>query len=159
MTSTNLPATEKRVQDIRKRAKLFAISASITGIMLFFLYIVAAIRWFMHSDIWLFTQNGFISLIQLPQHGIATVPSVGINFTVWFLIVHGWLYVIYLLLCFALWSALRWPITRFLLIALAGTLVIVSFIVEAWAVRQAKTEADRIEQKGRAADSSQTSHE
>ncbi|MGO1571354.1 MAG: DUF3817 domain-containing protein [Canibacter sp.] len=132
---------------IRRNLKLFTIASIITGIMLFGLYVVAGIRWGMNSDIWLFTENGIAQLVQLPPEGIELdfTPENGFNFTVIFLIVHGWFYVVYLLAAFALWSPMRWPFWRFLVIAIAGTLIIVSFIVEWWVVRDVKrtlSEAD-----------------
>jgi hypothetical protein len=52
------------------------------------------------------------------------------------LIVHGWLYVMYLFAGFRLWSMMRWPIGKFLIIALGGVIPVLSFIVESIYAKQ-----------------------
>lgn len=124
---------------VSRNITLFQIASMITGVMLFGLYIIAGIRWTMHADVWLFTEHG-TQLVQLPPEGVELdyAPDSGFNFTVIFLIVHGWFYVVYLIAAFFMWSSLRWPFWRFIAIAIAGTLVVVSFIVEWWMVRDAR---------------------
>jgi integral membrane protein len=46
------------------------------------------------------------------------------------LIVHGWLYVVYLYANFRLWILLRWGIGKFLLIAAGGVVPFLSFFTE-----------------------------
>jgi hypothetical protein len=46
------------------------------------------------------------------------------------LIVHGWLYVVYLLACYRLWNLMRWRFFDFLLLALGGIVPVLSFILE-----------------------------
>lgn len=124
---------------IRRALKWFHVSSIITGVMLFGLYIISCIRWFMHSDVFLFTDHALITLQQLPQPGVETdfQPS-GVNFTTIFLVAHGWFYVLYLITSFMLWSPMRWPFWRFLALAFAGCVVVVSFIAERWVMRDAK---------------------
>ena len=43
---------------------------------------------------------------------------------------HGWLYVVYLAIDFALWRYGRWSFTRFLFIALGGIVPLLSFVFE-----------------------------
>lgn len=64
--------------------------------------------------------------------GFAPTGSVenGVNLSIAVLIVHGWLYVGYLIADFRLWSLMNWPPTRLLLIALGGVVPFLSFIVE-----------------------------
>lgn len=64
----------------------------------------------------------------------------GLNLSSAVLIVHGWMYVVYLIADFRLWSLLRWPFGRFVLIALGGVVPFLSFIVETRIHRQ--VEAD-----------------
>ncbi|MDO4241078.1 MAG: DUF3817 domain-containing protein [Microbacteriaceae bacterium] len=120
---------------IRKALKFFKIASTITGVMLFGLYVISFIRWFGHSDIYLFG-NELVALQQLPAKGVEIdFKPAGVNFTTIFLVVHGWFYVVYLIAGFGLWSAMRWPFWRFIAIIIAGCVLIVSFIVEAWLVR------------------------
>jgi integral membrane protein len=46
------------------------------------------------------------------------------------LIVHGWLYVLYLACDFLLWRYLRWSFGRFLFIALGGIIPLLSYFLE-----------------------------
>jgi integral membrane protein len=54
----------------------------------------------------------------------------GFNLSTAVLIVHGWMYVVYLIADFRLWSLMRWPFSKFILIALGGVIPFLSFIVE-----------------------------
>lgn len=45
-------------------------------------------------------------------------------------ICHGWCYVVYLIACYWLNSAMRWKLGRFLVLALAGVVPVMSFILE-----------------------------
>ncbi|MEA5453346.1 DUF3817 domain-containing protein [Sinomonas sp. JGH33] len=54
----------------------------------------------------------------------------GVNLSLTVLIVHGWMYVLYLASNFRLWSLMRWPFVRFILMALGGVIPFLSFIVE-----------------------------
>ena len=54
----------------------------------------------------------------------------GVNLSVTVLIVHGWMYVVYLISNFRLWSLMRWPFPKLILLALGGVVPLLSFIVE-----------------------------
>ncbi|MDR7157580.1 DUF3817 domain-containing protein [Arthrobacter sp. BE255] len=54
----------------------------------------------------------------------------GVNISVTVLIVHGWMYVVYLMSNFRLWSLMRWPFAKLILLALGGVVPFLSFIVE-----------------------------
>ena len=64
----------------------------------------------------------------------------GINISLLVLIVHGWLYVLYLLACFRLWSMMRWGGVRLLAMAGGGVVPFLSFFVEKKVNRQAEVE-------------------
>ena len=69
-------------------------------------------------------------------------------------IAHGWIYVVYLVTVFDLWSRLRWPFGRFVALVLAGVVPFVSFVVERRIVREVRA-AGLVEQQSlaeRAAD-------
>lgn len=54
---------------------------------------------------------------------------------------HGFLYVVYLVVSFDLAMRARWPLSRTVLLLLAGTVPVVSFVAERWAtarIREAR---------------------
>ncbi|MBT1018442.1 DUF3817 domain-containing protein [Canibacter sp. lx-72] len=137
--SGSLKPRPETYPQLARSLKFFRVSSMITGVMLFGLYIISSIRWFMHSDIYLFNTSSFAQLVQLPPEGVSVdfEPS-GVNFTTVFLIAHGWFYVLYLIAAFSIWSAMRWNFWKFLALAFAGCVIIVSFIAERWVVREAR---------------------
>ena len=54
----------------------------------------------------------------------------GVNLSLAILIAHGWMYVVYLLACFRLWSLMRWTPGRLLAMAGGGVVPFLSFVVE-----------------------------
>src|SRR5690625_2041128 len=48
----------------------------------------------------------------------------------WIAIVHGWIYVIYLVTVFDLWSRLRWGLGRMFALIAAGVVLVLSFVME-----------------------------
>ena len=99
---------------------------------------------FLGFDLWLGGPNGFITFEDYGVEGEG-LPEVGINLTVLILIVHGWLYVVYLLADFRIWTLMRWPVTRFLLIALGGIVPFLSFYTEAKYAKLAEQELQELE--------------
>jgi integral membrane protein len=78
---------------------------------------------------------GFFVDIELggPFGFLALTPKeliTGVNLSTIILIVHGWLYVVYLGLDFLLWRFTRWSFGRFLFIALGGIIPLLSFFFE-----------------------------
>lgn len=55
----------------------------------------------------------------------------GVNLSTMVLIIHGWMYVVYLIADFRLWTLMRWPFGKLVLIALGGVVPFLSFFVEA----------------------------
>ena len=68
-------------------------------------------------------ENGFLALVSAGS-------TTGLNLSLAVLIVHGWFYVLYLFADFQLWTRMRWPFSRFILIALGGIVPFLSFFVE-----------------------------
>jgi integral membrane protein len=99
---------------------------------------------FLGFDLWLGGPNGFITFERYGFEGEG-LPTVGINLTVLILIVHGWLYVVYLLADFRLWTLMRWPVTRFLFIALGGIVPFLSFYTEAKFAKLAERQLQELE--------------
>lgn len=62
----------------------------------------------------------------------------GFNISLFILVAHGWFYVVYLVACFRLWSLMRWPLGRLLLLALGGVVPLLSFFLEASVARRVK---------------------
>jgi integral membrane protein len=133
---------------IRKVISFYRVSSYVTGIFLILLMITWGIRRlpFLGYDLWLAGPNGFITFESYGVEGEG-LPDVGYNLTVWILIIHGWLYVVYLIADFRLWTLLRWSFTRFLLIALGGVVPLLSFYTEAKFGKIAKAELAELEDR------------
>ena len=116
-----------------KAEKTFRVAAYITGGMLLLLTSEMILKYAFGVEIEAGGPFGFLALVP-------TDTVVSINVSTWILIVHGWLYVVYLFACFQLWSAMRWPITYFPLLALGGVVPFLSFITEGL-VRRTVTKA------------------
>ncbi len=133
---------------LRKVIGFYRVSSYVTGIFLLLLMITWGIRRlpFLGYDLWLMGPNGFITFERYGVEGEG-LPDVGANLTVWILIIHGWLYVVYLLADFRLWTLLRWPFTRFLFIALGGIVPLLSFYTEAKYAKVARAELEKMERE------------
>ena len=134
-----------QVPQIQKVLKFYKVSSYVTGTFLILLMITWGIRRlpFLGFDLWLFGPNGFLTFEQYGVDGEG-LPEVGINLTVWILIIHGWLYVVYLFADFRVWTLLRWSFTRFLLIALGGVVPLLSFYTEARYAKLAQLELEKL---------------
>ncbi|KAE8763209.1 DUF3817 domain-containing protein [Georgenia thermotolerans] len=53
----------------------------------------------------------------------------------WVAIVHGWIYVIYIVTVFNLWSTMRWGFGRIIALVAGGVVPLLSFIMETRAQR------------------------
>jgi len=135
-----------QIPQIRKVLKFYRVSSYITGVFLLLLMITWGIRRlpFLGFDLWLLGPNGFLTLESYGIEGEG-LPTTGLNLTVWILIIHGWLYVVYLIADFRVWTLMRWPVTRFLFIALGGIVPFLSFYTEAKFARLAKEELAELE--------------
>ena len=120
-----MPATPRRsdAPRIRRALKAYHVTSLITGSFLLLLCLMMAFRYGLGTDIELGGPFGFLALT--PREQIT-----GINLSMIILIVHGWFYVAYLYTDFRLWSLARWPIWRFLLVALGGVIPLSSFFIE-----------------------------
>ena len=76
----------------------------------------------------------------LPMTNDCEMTSVGYGFNIslFILVAHGWFYVVYLFACFRMWSLMRWPFPRFILLALGGVVPFLSFIMEARVAREVR---------------------
>ena len=101
----------------------FKVSAIVTGVFLLLLVVMMICRYGLGADIELGGPEGFLALT--PRDLIT-----GVNLSTIILIVHGWLYVVYLAFDFLLWRFTRWSFGRFLFIALGGIVPLLSFFFE-----------------------------
>jgi len=105
--------------------RVFRVSAIVTGAFLLLLCLMMVLRYGYGVDIEYTTAYG----LQLtPKELIA--EHGGTNLSTIILIVHGWLYVVYLGCDFLLWRFTRWSFGRFLFIALGGIIPGLSFFFE-----------------------------
>lgn len=118
--------------------KLYQVTAWITGIMLLLLCAEMVVKYgFGH---WVYAFQPGEPIVTFPLVNPATDPYLkGVNVSIAVLIVHGWLYVLYLFADFRLWSLMRMPFTKFVQIALGGVIPFMSFIVEGIITKQVRT--------------------
>ena len=120
----------------------FKVSAIVTGVFLLLLVVMMICRYGLGADIELAGPEGFLALT--PRELIT-----GVNLSTIILIVHGWLYVVYLGLNFILWRLVRWPFTKFLFISLGGVVPALSFYFERSVPRDVAAEiatAEKVDQ-------------
>lgn len=122
---------------IRGALRFYQVFAYITGIMLLLLCAEMIIKYGMHYELYAFGNHGVLAFVPWDPSGRLPTAT-GVNLSTGILIAHGWLYVVYLFADFRLWSLMRWPFLRFVLIALGGVVPFLSFIAEYIVTRQIK---------------------
>lgn len=120
MTIGPRPADVPRVLNV---LKVYRVSAIVTGIFLLLLCAMMVLRYGFNVDIELNGPDGFLAL---QQRKLIT----GVDLSTAILIVHGWLYVVYLACDFLLWRFMRFSFGRFLFFALGGIVPLLSFYFE-----------------------------
>ena len=120
-----MPASPRRSDAPRLRSALglYKVTSIITGSFLLLLCLMMLFRYGFGVDIELGGPYGFLALT--PKDLIT-----GVNLSTVILIVHGWLYVLYLACDFLLWRYIRWSFAKFLFIALGGIVPLLSFFLE-----------------------------
>jgi integral membrane protein len=53
--------------------------------------------------------------------------------------IHGFLFIVYLIATFDISMRQRWPLTRMLVLGLAGTVPVLTFVAERWVTRQVRS--------------------
>ncbi len=123
----------------RRAIRFYSVFAYVTGIMLLLLCVEMVVKYGLGYELELGGRHGFLEFVPWnPVTGVSLVT--GVNLSTGVLIAHGWLYVVYLVAVFQLWSIMRWPFLRFVLLALGGVVPFLSFIVEHFAARIARRE-------------------
>lgn len=120
--------SEPRVSDfpkIRITLGAYRVLAYITGVFLLILVVEIALKYGFGLEL----QGGGGAFLQfVPADSIDTANAVNVSLVIQ--IMHGYFYLAYLVSDFLLVTYLRWPITRFVLIAAGGVVPLLSFFVE-----------------------------
>ncbi|QEW02231.1 DUF3817 domain-containing protein [Microbacterium lushaniae] len=143
---------------IRGALKFYQICSIITGIGLLLLLAEMILKYTpLHLELFAGGSGGPLWLatviagptcewwsLFLPQTNTCEMISTGdgANISLFILVAHGWFYVVYLFACFRLWSLMRWPLRRFLLLALGGVVPLLSFFLEASTAKKVRTYLD-----------------
>lgn len=139
---------------IRGALTFYEICAVITGVGLLLLVAEMILKYTpIHQELFLGGSGGFLWLapalagptcewwsLFVPMTNTCEMTSTGdgANMSLLILVAHGWFYVVYLFSCFRLWSLMRWPFGRFLMLALGGVVPLLSFFMEARIAREVK---------------------
>lgn len=124
---------------IKAAATFYKVASYITGIMLLLLVVEMILKYGFKLVAYAggtFLDGG-ANIFTLAQEGQVVG---GVNVSIAILIAHGWLYVVYLLAVFILWSRMRWSLGQFIAIALGGVVPFLSFIMEAKVHRQVQAD-------------------
>lgn len=117
---------------IRGALKFYQIASIITGVMLLLLVAEMVLKYTpIHLELFAGGSGGllwFAKVVEGPE-GLESTGD-GVNLSLGILIAHGWFYVVYLFACFRMWSLMRWPFLRFILLALGGVIPLLSFFME-----------------------------
>lgn len=139
---------------IRGALKFYQIASIITGVMLILLLAEMILKYSpTHVELFVGGSGGLLwfapviagdgcqwySLFVPGGMGCEMISAGdGFNVSLSVLVAHGWFYVVYLFACFRVWSLMRWPFRRFLLLALGGVIPLLSFFMEAIVAREVK---------------------
>jgi integral membrane protein len=123
---------------IRGALRFYQVASIITGVLLLALCAEMLMKYAFGLELELGGPQGFLAFV--PGDLVTAV-----NLSTGILIVHGWFYVVYLFADFRLWSLMRWPFGRFILIALGGVIPFLSFILEVRIAREVREYLERRE--------------
>jgi integral membrane protein len=128
---------------VRGALKFYQVASIITGVMLLLLCAEMLMKYVWHLELFAFGPNGLLSFEPVIEtaSGLESTGS-GVNLSTGILIAHGWFYVVYLFSDFRLWSLMRWPFLRFIVIALGGVVPFLSFFLEARVGREVNAYLD-----------------
>ncbi len=120
--------TLKRFTSARNAVKFYRVMAIVTGTMLLILTAEMIIKYI----IWPAIGGDPQTALMIGSFNLAAAIA----------ICHGWCYVVYLIGCWWLNQQMRWGIPRMLVLALAGVVPVMSFILERRIHRQVERELD-----------------
>lgn len=114
----------KRFTSARNACKFYRVMAIITGTMLLILTVEMIYKYLIAAD------------------SETALNFGGFNLAAAIAICHGWCYVVYLIGCFWLNQQMRWTLGRYIVLALAGVVPVMSFILERRIHRQVEAELE-----------------
>jgi integral membrane protein len=123
---------------IRGALRFYQVASIITGVLLLALCAEMLMKYAFGLELELGGPQGLLAFV--PGDTVTAV-----NLSTGILIVHGWFYVVYLFSDFRLWSLMRWPFGRFILIALGGVIPFLSFFLEVRIAREVRAYLERRE--------------
>ncbi|AWB96143.1 DUF3817 domain-containing protein [Agromyces badenianii] len=136
---------------IRGALKLYQVASVITGVMLLLLCAEMIMKYAFHLELFAFGDQGVLAFAPVIETAAGLESTgTGANLSTGILIAHGWFYVVYLFSDFRLWSLMRWPFSRFIIIALGGIVPFLSFFLEARIGREVRDYVDHREADGAA---------
>jgi integral membrane protein len=112
----------KRFTSARNALKFYRVMAIITGTMLMILTVEMIYKYLIAPDP--------STALMFGDFNLAAAIAIS----------HGWCYVVYLIGCFWLNQQMRWSLGRYLILALAGVVPVMSFILERRIHRQVEAE-------------------
>ncbi|MBM7829665.1 integral membrane protein [Agromyces cerinus] len=131
---------------IRGALKFYQVASVITGVMLLLLCAEMIMKYAFHLELYAFGDQGALTFAPVIETAAGLESTgTGVNLSTGILIAHGWFYVVYLFSDFRLWSLMRWPFSRFIVIALGGIVPFLSFFLEARIGREVREYLDRRE--------------
>ena len=156
-----MPRPIEQLPQIRSAITFYRVMSWVTGVFLLLLVAEMVLKYSpTHVEVFAFGASGPLALeAVVPGAGcqwyslfvpggmgceIASLGE-GFNVSLAILVVHGWIYVVYLLASFRLWSLLRWPFKRLFAMALGGVVPFLSFFVERPLHRIALADLARLE--------------
>lgn len=124
---------------IRGALRFYQVASVITGVMLLLLCAEMLLKYVWHFELYGFGPGGFLSFQPVIEtaNGLESTGE-GVNLSTGILIAHGWFYVVYLIADFRLWSFMRWPFSRLIVLALGGVIPFLSFFLEVRVAREVK---------------------
>ena len=111
-TASTAAAAARSARPVGPALARYRVMAIVTGLMLLVLTVEVVLKYVLRVDV---GQAGSVIAI-----------------------VHGWIYVVYLVAVLDLWSKLRWRFGRLVALVLAGVVPVVSFVVERRIVREVR---------------------
>ncbi|MEN2740472.1 DUF3817 domain-containing protein [Microbacterium sp. X-17] len=124
---------------IRGALRFYEIAAAITGTLLLLLVVEMIVKYGYGYELYAGGSGGALWLHPTAADTAGLAQTGGaVNLSTLILIAHGWFYVVYLFACFRIWSLMRWPFWRFLVLAAGGVVPFLSFVMEVVVVRQVR---------------------
>ena len=119
-----MASSGKRAKSLHNALLRYRVMAYATGVALLLLTLHIIIQGFQmqNTDESWFSNEGLSSVIPHAGH---LIP-----------LIHGWFYLIYVIVAIDLWMRTRLPLGGTILVLLAGTIPVMSFVAERWVTRR-----------------------